>query len=100
MRKKGENSVKRAGKADVPPDGMMFSSLGSKVNPSHLADSAALRGCSAVVEAAPVARLKAGIASRNSVKVSTFDQRSALAPTLSFLPTNELSAALARIIQY
>jgi hypothetical protein len=33
MRKKGENSVKRAGKADVPPDGMMFSSLGSKVNP-------------------------------------------------------------------
>jgi len=39
MRKKGENSVKRAGKADVPPDGMMFSSLGSKVNPVYPADS-------------------------------------------------------------
>jgi hypothetical protein len=39
MRKKGESSVKRAGKSAIPPDKMMISSLGSEVNPSHLADS-------------------------------------------------------------
>ena len=37
MRKKGENSVKRAGKSAIPPDEMMISPLVSKVNPSHLA---------------------------------------------------------------
>jgi hypothetical protein len=31
MREKGENSVKRAGKAAIPPDGMMISPLVSKV---------------------------------------------------------------------
>ena len=39
-------------------DGIIISPLVSKVNPSHLADFAALRDCSAV-EAAPAARLKA-----------------------------------------
>jgi len=34
MRKKGENSVKRAGKSAIPPDEMMISPLVSKVNPS------------------------------------------------------------------
>jgi hypothetical protein len=43
MRKKGENSVNRAGKAAILPDKMMISSLGSEVNPSHLADFAAHR---------------------------------------------------------
>ena len=41
-----------------PLDKMMISPLMSKVNPSHLAEFAHLRECS-VVEAAPVARLKA-----------------------------------------
>jgi hypothetical protein len=50
----------------------MISFSVSKVNPSHLADFAALRTVRRG-EAAPVAR-KAGIASRNSAKVSTFDQ--------------------------
>jgi hypothetical protein len=31
MREKGENSVKRAGKAAIPPDEMMISPLVSKV---------------------------------------------------------------------
>jgi hypothetical protein len=65
MHQKGENSViKRTGKAAVPPDEKMISSLGSKINPSHLADSAALRGCSAV-EAAPAARFKADSSARD-----------------------------------
>jgi hypothetical protein len=37
MRKKGENSVKCAGKSAIPPDKVMISPLASKVNPSHLA---------------------------------------------------------------
>ena len=37
MRKKGENSVKRAGKSAILPDEIMITPLVSKVNPSHLA---------------------------------------------------------------
>jgi len=49
MRKKGENSFKCAGKSAIPPDNNNNSPLVSKVNsPSHLADSAAHRDCSAV----------------------------------------------------
>ena len=47
-----------AGKSCDLLDEIMISPLVSKVNPSHLADFAALRDCSAV-EAAPAARLKA-----------------------------------------
>jgi len=43
MRKKGENSVKCAGKSFIPPDKIMISPLISKVNPSNFADFAALR---------------------------------------------------------
>src|ERR1700687_2897273 len=43
MRKKGENSVKCAGKSAIPPDKRMISLLISKVNPSNFADFAALR---------------------------------------------------------
>jgi hypothetical protein len=43
MRKKGENSVKGAGKSAIPPDKIMISPLISKVNPSNFADFAALR---------------------------------------------------------
>jgi len=43
MRKKGENSVKCAGKSAIPPDKIMISPLISKVNPSNFADFAALR---------------------------------------------------------
>jgi hypothetical protein len=36
----GESNVNFAGKTAIPPDNkMMISSLGSEVNPSHLADS-------------------------------------------------------------
>jgi hypothetical protein len=52
MRKKGESSVKCAGKSAIPPDEIIISSLGSKVNPSYRAHFTALCGCSAV-EAAP-----------------------------------------------
>jgi hypothetical protein len=105
MRQKGENSVNRAGKAAVPPDEKMISSVGSKVNPSHLAGFAALRDCPRKGEAAPVARFKAGIASRNSVKVSTFDQFSPwLQPIISdkqpVLPaTEEVMQDLAELMQ-
>jgi hypothetical protein len=37
MRKKGENSVKCAGKSAIPPDKIMISPLVSKVNLSYLA---------------------------------------------------------------
>ena len=50
MRKKGESSVKRAGKSAIPPDKNMISPSAFKVNPSHLAEFAHLRDCS-VVEA-------------------------------------------------
>jgi hypothetical protein len=53
-----------AGKSCDPLDAIMISPLVSKVNPSHLADFAALRDCSAV-EAAPAARLKALSSTRN-----------------------------------
>ena len=43
MRKKGENSVKCAGKSAIPPDKTMISHLISKVHPSNFADFAALR---------------------------------------------------------
>ena len=43
MRKKGENNVNFAGKTAAPLDEIMISPLVSKVNPSHLADLAALR---------------------------------------------------------
>jgi hypothetical protein len=42
MRKKGENNGTRADKTAIPPDRIMISSLGSEVNPSHLADSVVL----------------------------------------------------------
>jgi hypothetical protein len=48
MRQKGENSVKGAGKCAIPPDEIIISSLGSKVNTSYLADFTAPCGCSAV----------------------------------------------------
>jgi hypothetical protein len=102
---RGRAAFKRAGKAAVPPDEMMFSSWGSKVNPSYLADSTALCGCS-VVGVAPITSMegcffnrrdsgiasfrsgsrtwsspKKNFASRVSAKVSTFAQFSALAAT-------------------
>jgi hypothetical protein len=85
---------------------MMFSSWGSKVNLSYLADFTALCGCSAV-GVAPITPMEGGFfnrrdsgiasfrsgnrtwsspgkktfASRVSARVSTFDQLSALAAT-------------------
>jgi hypothetical protein len=56
MRKRARTASSVRAKLAVPPDEMMISSSGSKVNPSHLAHCAAR------------------LASRNSVKVSTFDQ--------------------------
>jgi hypothetical protein len=38
MRKKGENSVKSAGKSAIPPDEMMISPPAAKVNPSRPAE--------------------------------------------------------------
>jgi len=53
MRKKGENNIKPPrGKAAIRSTKIMMSPLVSQVNPSHLADFAALRNCS-VVEGAP-----------------------------------------------
>ena len=77
----------------------MVSPLVSKVNPSHLADVTALCGGSAVVEAAPVARLKAGIASRDSAKVSTFDQFCPWLSPIDFCQTNELSEPLEEVME-
>jgi hypothetical protein len=52
MRKKGENSVKCAGKSAIPPDKIMMSPLVSKVNnPPHLADFAARYDCSVAAPA-------------------------------------------------
>ena len=42
MHKKGENSVKRAGKSAILPDKIMISPLISKVNPSNFVDFAAV----------------------------------------------------------
>ena len=102
MRKKGETSVMCAGKSAIPPDEVMISPLPSKVNnPLHLADFADHRDCPAVeaapcevnceprkapsIEQLPGAGLGAvrgkDLASRSSVKVSTFDQFSARAAT-------------------
>jgi hypothetical protein len=65
MRKKDENNIKPPrGKAAICSIEVMISPLVSKVNPSHLADFAALRDCSAV-EPAPAARLKALSSTRN-----------------------------------
>jgi hypothetical protein len=67
VRRREQNQ--RCGQRGSALNKTMVSPLVSKVNPSHLADVTALCGGSAVVEAAPVARLKAGIASREDKEV-------------------------------
>ena len=55
MRKKGENSVKCAGKSAIPPDGIMISPLMLKVNVPTLLTAAFHRHC-LMVEATPAAQ--------------------------------------------
>jgi hypothetical protein len=62
MRKKGENSVKRAGKSAIPPDKIMISPLISKVNPSNFVDFAALRDSHQPGQRLPVPRMRSASA--------------------------------------
>src|ERR1700691_4135135 len=98
MRRRARTALSVRAKLRFRPTKRCFHRWDRKSIPSYLADSAALRGCSAV-EAAPGAGLKAGIASRDSAKVSTFDQFCPWLSPIDFCQTNELSEPLEEVME-